>query len=285
MNTLNSSVQASTGIVNVLVHGLIFMRLSPGQTFLELVIPKLIETSTTPHQFLGGVRGNLNQLNGVVEWRDKGFIGDVAPRIGAKEMPSTLTKSVLKLSMTSTNLGGWNNANEAGKIMIQWPKRISSLRCDYFDRVFLYDTAHANIGDEIKSRCRGTNINAKTGIVTCLEYQYDTAAGVTIPNWSPGMNVHCYFEPLMKHSITEVNEDLGQAASLFQDPTKFDLQMRKDADGVFTAPGETCPNSAAGINTGDDLSLGESLGAHSSGVPVPMENISPANCPNFFVGP
>jgi hypothetical protein len=189
----------------------------------------------------------------------------------------------LQFSLSKTKLDGWNSAYEGGKIWLKWPKRISSLRCDYFDRAFLYLEGQKNIGDEIKGRCRGGDVNAKTGIVTCLEYQYDTSVGVSIPNWSPGLNLHCCFEPMIKHSISDVNEDLGQAALLFQSPANFDLRMRDEAGSVITNPGENCSGSASGIKPGDDLSLGEGLNL-DPGQQV-IFNINPANCPNFFVGP
>lgn len=303
MTATPSTNPAAPGAVNVLVHGLIFMRLSAGQTYLELVIPQLSEASNNPHHFVVGATGTLREQNKgtVVDWRNIGLTGSPAQPLNPGQMPPNLKKSVLQFSISTTGVGGWNSAYEGGKVLLRWPKRLSSIRCDYFDRVFLYDntTPRKVIGDAIKQNCRGTDPNAKIGLVTCLEYTYDPASGVNVPGWQPGVNLHCYFEPFTKHSIDDVNEDLGQAAQLFQYPANFDLQMLQDAGGVITNSGEPCPDSPSGIQVNDDQSLGGELTATISAseknsrfpkntdikvTPVTV-NVSPANCPSFFVGP
>jgi hypothetical protein len=288
----NSTPMAPMAPINVLVHGLIFMRLSSGQTYLELVVPKLSEGSSNPHLFVLGVRHFLKAPNDpVTDWRDIGLYGSTADHVDPGQKPSNLKPSVLQFSISATGLDSWNSAYEDGKIYLRWPKRFSSIRCDYFDRAFLYaPTGRAGaIGDTIKENCRGKDPNAKTGLVTCLEYDYDPAVGVNIPGWQPGLNLHCCFEPLIKHSIDDVNEDLGQAASLFRYPQNFDLRMRPEAGSVITNPGELCPDSANGVQVGDDLSLGEgldhALAQKKPSSPGTNRNVNPANCPNFFVGP
>jgi hypothetical protein len=302
--TATPTTAAATGAVNVLVHGLIFMRLSAGQTYLELVVPKLTEASDRRHHFFIGATGALQEQSTgtVVDWRDIGLTGSPAERLNPGQLPSNLKKSVLQFSISTTGLEGWNSAYEGGKVLLRWPKRFSSIRCDYFDRAFLYyddTTAPKVIGNAIKQNCRGKDPNAKIGLVTCLEYTYDPASGVNVPGWQPGINLHCYFEPFMKHSIDDVNEDLGQAAQLFQYPANFDLQMLQAAGTVITNPGEPCADPPSGIQQGDDSSLGGDLESPFSalkknssspknadhGVNPFMVNVSPANCPSFFVGP
>jgi hypothetical protein len=290
---------ASMAPINVLVHGLIFMRLSAGHAYLELVIPKLIE-GANPHLFVAGVHGNLKAQTGTVDWLSIGLYGSTAQPVGMGQMPNNLKSSVPQFSISATGLESWNNAYIGGMVLLPWPKALSSIRCDYFDRAFLYDDSDPSrrvIGETIKQNCRGKNVNAKTGLVTCLEYTYDTSKGIdttAVPGWDPKLklNLHCCFEPLMKHKIYQVNDDLGQAAKVFQYPDNFDLRMRVDAEDIFTNPGERCQTTASGIQTDDDLSLGEGLDAglleQTKSLSVQssfLVNINPANCPNFFVGP
>jgi hypothetical protein len=294
----STTTMASMAPINVLVHGLIFMRLSAGQAYLELVIPKLIE-GTNPHLFVAGVHGDLRAQNGAVDWLSIGLFGSTAQPVSQGQMPKNLKSSVPQFSISATGLDSWNNTYIGGMVLLPWPIALSSIRCDYFDRAFLYDDSNPSrrvIGDTIKQNCRGTDVNAKTGLVTCLEYTYDTSKGIdltAVPGWKPGLNLHCCFEPLMKHKIYQVNDDLGQAAKVFRYPDNFDLRMRVDAEGIFTNPGERCQTTASGIQTDDDLSLGEGLDAGlleqaESSLSIQssfLVNINPANCPNFFVGP
>lgn len=284
MSAHYSGTSVSNQAVNVLVHGLIFMRLSAGQTFLELLTPVLQESPTNPHLFLAGVRQNLNTPNtNPLDWRHVGLIGSSAPTVANGAMPGNLSSSVLQFSITNTGLGGFNDKSLGRVVQLPWPLRISSIRCDYFDRAFLTDPTRPVIATEIKGRCRGSDPNAKTGIVTCLEYQYDPSQGIDVTGWSPGLNLQICFEPQMKHSIDDVNEDLGQAAAVFMNRTQFDLRMAQAAGAIITSPGEKCSRMPDGVQIGDDLSLGEGLGSPLS------ENVlvavNPANCPNFFVGP
>lgn len=298
MNSSPNANSTTTSPINVLVHGLIFMHLSAGQAYLELIAPRLTEGLSNPHLFMTGVRGSLTAQNGMVDWLRIGLYGRTPQPIPRGQMPENLKTSVLQFSISTTGLDDWNSAYIGGTVLLPWPNEISSIRCDYFDRTFLYDDsdpARKVIGDAIKQNCRGQDINAKTGLVTCLEYTYDTSKGIDtsqVPGWQPGSNLHCCFEPLMKHNIIQVNDDLGQAANLFKYPGKFDLRMRLDADDIFTNSGDHCKTTAPGIQPGDDLSLGEGLNEplraktnHSPTTQSKIFNVSPANCPNFFVGP
>jgi hypothetical protein len=259
----------------VLVHGLFFMRASENQLNLELVVPPL----TNPHNFLGGVRGQLVTLHQDVFWTNIGLIG----KNRANE--ADVRKSILQFSMSKTQLGGWQRQNFAGTITVPWPLNFFSIRCDFFDRTFLYDKSKTTIvGDNITSTCRGNDPNAKVSFITCLQYNY--TSGVAFPGWTPGTNLHCYNEPCVKEEIDAVNQDFADASSIFINGGKFDLRMDKAAGSVSTQRGEQCPNLPNGLDVDDDYSFPEDPLRLVQGIckDIVTKSISPANCPNFFVG-
>ena len=262
------------GNVNVLVHGLFFMRLSENGRNLELITPTL----TNPHNFLGGVRGQLMTLHGDVLWNNIGLNGKAQPD------STDVRKSILRFNINDCNLGGWNRKNFAGTITLPWPLGFFSIRCDFFDRSFLYDQKYPNVSGNIKTNCRADS-NSKVSFITCLQYGY--TGGVAFPGWNPGTNLHCYFEPCVKHKIDEVNQDLSEAANIFTNKGNFDLKMDQAAGNIFTPRGEQCPNLPPGLDVDDDYSLPEDPFRISQGIckQIVIENINPANCPNFFVGP
>lgn len=269
--------------IYVLVHGLFFMRLSG--KFLELIAPNVDPKGTSnPHHLLGGVRGHLQEFKGDVDWSKIGLDGeDHPPKLKAKQMPVTLGSSVLQFSMEETDLKGWKETIFFGKFMLPWPEGFYSIRYDYFERAFVYKTTANKIGKAIYKRCR-QNRNSEIGLVTCLRYEYSSK--VSIPFWWPDMNLHCYFQPCMPHTIGEVNKDLAAAAKCFVNAGKFDLQMDEAKLEDIVTPrgrGPLPPN----IDKEDDYSLEEDPERPKnlcSGV-VGLLNVNPANCPNFFVGP
>lgn len=260
--------------INILVHGLYFMRVSENGRNLELITPPL----TKPHNFLGGVRGQLMTLHGDVFWNNIGLNGKPQPDL------ADVRKSILKFNITECGLGGWNRNNFSGTITLPWPLGFYSIRCDFFDRSFLSDQRYKNIAGNITTNCR-IDSNSKVSFITCLQYGY--TSGVAFPGWTPGTNLHCYYEPCVKDTIQEVNKDLSDAASLFMNTNKFDLQMDQAAGSVFTPRGEQCPNLPSGLDIDDDYSLPEDPFRLIQGIckRSTLENINPANCPNFFVGP
>lgn len=262
------------GTVNVLVHGLFFMHLSDNGKELELVAPPLKKL----HNFLGGVRGQLIKLHGSVSWNNIGLQGNPAPNLG------DIKKSILRFNMSETGLGGWKRQNFAGTITLPWPLGFFSIRCDVFDTSFLYDKKFLNIANNIIKNCRG-DAKSRVSFITCLQYRY--TAGVNIPGWTPGTNLHCYCEPCTKDSVDETNRDYVDARAIFTNGPQFDLQMDQAAGSVITPRGAQCPTVPNGLNIDDDYSLPEDPLRVAQGIckNEEVENISPANCPNFFVGP
>jgi hypothetical protein len=261
------------GSVLVLVHGLFFMHISENRRYLELIVPPL----TKPHNFLGGVRGQLVTLHGDVGLTNIGLNGNSQTNEG------DVRKSILQFSMSKTQLGGWQRQNFAGTITLPWPLGFFPIRCDFFDRSFLYDRRKTNIASDITRHC-GAVSNSKVSFITCLQYNY--TSGIAFPGWSPNTNLHLYNEPCVKETIDDVNQDLSDASSIFVNSDRFDLRMDKAAETISTPRGEQCPNLPSGLDIEDDYSLPEDPLRLVQGIckDIVIKNVSPANCPNVFVG-
>lgn len=285
--------------VNVLVHGLFFMRLHPTTKFLELIAPA-VDAESTPkacrHRLLGGIRGHLKEYSGDVPWTEIGLNGADRLTLGQDNMPKYLKKSVLQFSMKDAGITDWNEKKFFGKFILPWPVAFYALRHDYWERSFVYYTSKSKktgytskVGDAIKSRCYYGR-NTEIGLVTCLQYTYEEGKGVHIPGWRPDINLHCYFEPCKKHSIEAVNNDLKKAGESFLPAGAFDLQMDVDALNDIVTPLGHNPSTPPGYDKDDEYSLTddpqkpEDICAGAEGCPG-IINVSPANCPNFFVGP
>lgn len=263
------------GIINVLVHGLFFMRVSENNSDLELVVPPL----SRPHHFVGGVRGQLAILPNNATWIGIGLNGK--PIANAAEVP----KSILRFNLGTTGLGTFDRQKFAGTLTLPWPLAFFSIRCDVFDTSFLYDrTGTTNIADDIARNCRA-NSSSKISFISCLQYSY--TSGINLPGWTPGINLHCYNEACNKESIDEVNQDFSDAGAVFTNSKGFDLRMAQAAGSVVTPRGKPCPTLPGGLNIDDDYSLPEDPLRMAQGIckDVIVRNVSPANCPNFFVGP
>jgi hypothetical protein len=277
-----------------MVHGLFFMWLNPETKFLELIAPAVDKESTPKpcrHRLAGGIRGHLQEYaNQNVDWTKIGLEGSDAPK--PADVLKNVKSSVLQFSMNKVGLKQWSEAkNFAGRFILPWPVEIYSLRHDYFERSFVYN--RSNVGDDIEYRCHrksGTpDRNAEIGLVTCLQYTYEDGQGVRIRPWRPDINLHCYFEPCKKHSIKQVNDDLKNAARAFEPAGKFDLQLNEKAlENVVTPIGRN-PKVPYGCHLEDEYSLTDDpqkpkICADAGGC-IGVLNVSPANCPNFFVGP
>jgi hypothetical protein len=282
----------ATNYVNVLVHGLFFMWLNQDTGFLELIAPSVDPPDAdNPHHLLGGIREHLQPYQGPIDWSDIGLMGSDAPTLKPGEMPQNLKSSILQFSMQEVGLTGWNKKDEnfVGRFILPWPTEFYSLRHDYWERAFVYYTPKdgnysSKVGDAIKGHCYHDR-NGEIGVITCLQYIYEDR--ISLPGWRPDINVHCYFEPCIKHSIFDVDADLKQAQKLFLPPDAFDLQMNVNLEGIVTPMGHN-PVLPPNYDKNDEYSLTDDPKkpkdiCASSGVSV--VNVSPANCPNFFVGP
>lgn len=285
---------SDANIVNVFVHGLIFMRQNPAdKSLLELIVPPL---TGLDHLFLGGVRevpDGLISLSANENWSTIGLNGkSAAPPPPNSTISADVPSSVLQFSIKETNLGDWDPASFDGTLTLPWPLAFFSVRCDSFNRAFKYDKTRTTvIGDNIAQHCKGGNPDVRVGFITCLQYTYTKS--ITIDHWQPGRNLHCYFEPCQKHNIDDVNQDFSDAGDVFTNSDVFDLQMERSAGSIVTGRDQNC-SQISGFNKEDDYSLTDDpIAQGDRGVcslrvqddQGELPNINPSNCPNFFVGP
>jgi len=286
---------ALTNYVNVLVHGLFFMWLNPKTKFLELIAP-VVDSEKTPkpcrHRLVGGIREHLQEYpGGAIDWTRVGLIGSDVPK---------LNPDVLQFSMKKAKIDDWNDyeKNSFGRFILPCPVAFYALRHDYWTRSFVYYTSDSKkkgytsrVGDAIRERCY-KDPNTEIGLVTCLQYTYEERLDrKTFPYWRPDINLHCYFEPCKKHSIEAVNADLKKAGEIFKPAGAFDLQMDVDALKNVVTPIGRNPSTPKGYDRNDEYSLTDDpkkpkdICAGADDCTAGILNVSPANCPNFFVGP
>ncbi len=289
---------ALTNYINVLVHGLFFMWFNPETRFLELIAPA-VDPKDTPeacrHRLLGGIRLHLQEYKDAykhpVDWTKILKGSEHLPK--PDEVLKNLKSSILQFSMGEVGTQGWSDKPEnfIGKFILPWPIAFYSLRHDYFTRSFVYKDSE--VGKKIKNRCY-SNPNSEIGLVTCLLYTYEEGTESKIrsqiPKWRADTNLHCYFEPCKKHSIEQVNKDLKNARAAFKYPDAFDLELDENAMKDIVTPIGRNPITPPGYDKNDEYSLTddpekpEDICRGTDGCPG-IVNVSPANCPNFFVGP
>jgi hypothetical protein len=270
-------------IINVFVHGFFFMRLGSDSKTIELIVPPV--PSKPEHKFVGGIRGQLQPLTRpVTDWTHIGLDGTTTTQPDPGNIPVEVVSTIPQFSLTTTGIADFDESTFDARVILPWPKKFLSVRCDSLDNAFLFNKRRPIVGPEIKRRC-GT----KVGFITCL--QYTSANGVTVfgSTVPPQTNLHVYFEPCQKHKIKEVNNDLTKAQDIFFVSAKFDLKMKRRGDKLPSTPASPVGlcSDPDGFQRGDDLSLCEDTLARV-GVCVKalrIENANPSNCPNFFVGP
>jgi hypothetical protein len=299
------------GNINIIIHGLFFMTLQPNET--DPTKPKLLiyAPNIPNHHFVGGVRGRRVQLPGDIDWSDINLIGGTPQWVPGDErtqnkIPTDVKGSIIQFTKTETGVGDFtpDPSQYKGIITLPWPAEWYSLRCDDISATFRYMPTSL-VGKKIESNARRMGYR-NLGIVTCLRYGYET---IGLPPWAGHLNVHFYLQPCTDHLISDVNVDLKAAAQCFTNANYFDLQM---IDGPIqkTDPGKyQCGDVPPGVTTEDELSLNEekaldilmicpdrqcdntgdnasedseNAGENSEGKDPA---VSPANCPNFYVGP
>jgi len=282
--------------VNILIHGLFFMTYDPSSQNLVILAPNI-----TGHHFVGGVRGNRAQLSGDVNLTSAGlqpgfpdFPGDPLTTV-----PRDVKGSIPQFTRDETGLGDFSTDSSrfVGRIILPWPGRFHSLRCDDLATTFDYDP-HSFVGARIEARSRAKG-SSMIGVVLCLRYK------VANPNqvpWPANLNPHYYLQPCLPHDADGVNDDLYQASFCFTNHDKFDFRMLKPKTPIpRTDPGlNKCNDNPPGLdpNGADENSLDEENAAHAPDVMSicaqdkadtanggPGEPaVSPANCPIFYVG-
>jgi|SRR5947209_4730560 len=262
--------------VNILLHGLFFMRLNPLNNTLEVLVPNIPE-----HHFVGGVRGARKEIT------DR--LIDLTSLTGKQSDPSLddVVGPVFQFlrSQTDVKLFTGDLSKFKSVIVLPWPKAFYSLRCDDITNSFPYiHTSKVGTSVELNAR-RKKSLNL--GVVTLLQY---TTAGVAL------QNMHYYNQPCKTHTIKQVNIDLKVAAYCFKPDNSFDLQLDETANIPPTRRGQNkCNNPDLGTTPEDEMSLDEDPSPDLLAL-CPLEtrthihptdddpNVSPANCPTIFVG-
>lgn len=299
-----------TGTVNILIHGLFFMQgnASNSQKWqLEIFAPQL-----TDHHVFGGSWENVRELTQDVDLTSSGLSGKNVPAMAPNSpIPADVETSIPQFSRDETKVGDLTGPYSR-KITLPWPKTIKSLRRGDFDTYFRPQaTANSTVGDNITKYCKGQHRSALLGTVPCLIYDYNFP-GLPGTNWSPTVNYHFYHEPCSDPtSTTHVNSALDEAAKLFQHSDKFKLILGDPLSDDPVLPGSTDDQPVSGVKPEDDeMSLSEDLYYSDWTSVCPHQrspqkrkhieifrdknkkkfrqryffNVSPANCPNFYVG-
>lgn len=270
----------TAGNVYVMIHGLFFMEQSGNNL-------KIYAPIVANHLFRGGVRNNLQILQGAIDWTTIGLMGNSIP-----DSRNDVVKQILQFSRSATDVGDLTGPNR-GTILLPWPEKFIPLRLGP-----LSDFKHQPgvVGAEIVKTC-GT-ANQQIGLVTALRYSFAFPT-VPLPGFVPTRVYHFFNSPDQDHDIFAVNADIKSAASIFSNP-KFDLQLDPGAN-FPTTPLDSSAALPPGVGLEDELSTSEKFGLVTGGVSSFVNstvqrlralemninaggpNLNPANCPNLFV--
>ena len=259
-----------TAPVNILLHGLLFMRLNTTNNNLEVLVPDIPK-----HHFVGGIRGSRAEINDrFIDRTD--LIGKIDNPSPKDDIPGTVLQFLR--SQTDVKFFNGNFSKFKSMIALPWPQGFYSLRLDEIDNSFPYDPK-SKVGISIELNAR-RKINTQLGTVTLLRYATAGAAGL--------QNFHYYNQPCDPHDPTDVNADLRIAMGCFLPDKSFDLQLMEDA---VIKPVNRTGNASLGTTKEDEMSLDED---HSPDLlticPLAARkrlddpSVSPANCPTIFVG-
>lgn len=260
---------------NVFLHGLFFLEVkqrADKKWVLEVKAPKV-----TGHVLLGGARKNLSNIQDVdftqtvpdLPFNTPAF----SPDQKTNPIPTAVEKSILQFSRGETNVGDlkpYNSTLHHGRIILPWSNNIHSLRRDKFPYTA---KGKSVVADKIKERCRRNKI----GTVTCIQYPYKI----------PG-SYHIHLLMCDPENTCYVNYALKEAQKVFEAGANFDFSI-PDV-GMKTTPIDD--PSLPGVSREDENSEKEDEPNKAeewcNDQPMPpigcVENVSPANCPHFFVG-
>jgi hypothetical protein len=257
-------MSGATTPVNILLHGLFFMRLNSSNN-LEVLAPVIKD-----HHFVGGPKGHR------VELTDK--LIDCTYLTGKQDNPDPdkdIPGSVFQFKRADTDITRFTDdfSKFKGMILLKWPQAFYSLRTDDIAKSFPY-VRTSKVGASIVSNATNKG-SSQLGAVTLLQY--------TLPGAGALQNIHYYNQPCKAEDVNAVNADLQEAANCFQpDNNAFDLQLRTDVKIIPVDPhGEEhalYEDTSADVALICPLSLRVKL--QTSGDP----GTSPANCPTIFVG-
>jgi hypothetical protein len=298
------------GRINILLHGLFFMQgnaNNPTKWLLEIFAPDISD-----HHVFGGSWENVQELNQDVDWTTTGLHGKDQPTMSDKSpIPTDIETSIPQFSRDETKVGDLTGPYRR-KLTFPWPQQIKSLRRGDFDTYFRPQIiANSEVGSNITKYCKGPNGSALLGTVPCLVYQYDFPA-LPGTNWAPTLNYHFYHEPCSDpYGMGHVNQALDEAAKLFKYHDKFKLILGDPNSEDPVLPGDAHDQPVPGvIPENDEICLNEDPyysdwmsvcphqrpEKHREQIQIigtkfkrtyqlkHFLSISPANCPNFYVG-
>lgn len=294
------SGQTVSGTLNILLNGLFFLERLPDPsdpTNSSKSLLAIHAVKVTDHVFLAGTRGNLKPSTGFDWSTGFGLTGGTTtfddPQ--SPEIPQELPTSVLQFSRKETGLGGFKPDSNLflGTVTLPWPKQIPLLRPDSFPPFDQGDPQHPkNVAPKIKARC-----GSQIGDVICLQYDC-SFSGPVLPPDAPIMNVHLHMLCCKDGdgTVNHINTALMDSAGIFQSPG-FDLNVRNVAiqgspyEPKPPVPGITMEDERAAIEDGACTSMQQATPDKKSVSKnkKPManknnRNVSPANCPAFFMG-
>ena len=268
-------MNGATTQVNILFHGLFFMRLNPLNNNLEVLAPVVPE-----HHYVGGPRGSRQEITDKLIDRT-----DLTGKQGDPPSPDDIPGSVFQFLRAETNVKLFTGdlSKFKGMIVLPWPKAFYSLRSDDIAKSFPYvPTSKVGISIELNARRKRS---MQLGAVTLLQYTMSGAGSL--------QNIHYYNQPCKSHNVDEVNADLQYVMPCFSPDTAFDLQLRRDA---VIVPVDVSGNSALGTTPEDEMTLFEdpspdaraicprALNTEIQAAIPPASGVSPANCPTIFAG-
>jgi hypothetical protein len=287
--------------INIAIHGLFFMELNLSTNNLEIYAPKV-----DGHLFAGGLRGNLILLSGLLDWHDTGLIGK-SPTWPKKndgsddksKIPLDLPATIVQFMRSETGVGDLiqDLGQLAGKVILPWPLKFYSLRCDSIQTTF--PCKPSPVGDNILKHCKKGGANTYLGSSACLTYKLANPFPPLLPfPWA--FTIHLHLQPCLPHDLTAVNKDLANVAYVFPSPTDPKKPFKLEFDDSKPIPATTIGlgrcSPPPGIVPEDEHALCEEQNQicpdelklkelKLKGISGPGDNVNPANCPLFFVGP
>jgi hypothetical protein len=289
---LSAQPDTVPGNVNILLHGLFFMEQDDNNN-LVIRAPKLND-----HVFLAGTTRNL-QAGTDMNWsKGYGLKGGTPSVSKGKGIPPEVKASILQFTREETGVGNFKTDPNLyfGTITLPWPQNFYPLRQG---GPLQFDLNRKNVGPAIANRCKG-----QIGTTICLQYGYDFS-GPVLPGSTPTMNFQLHLASCKDND--HVNDALDAASAIFNQPN-FDLHILNSSTytDVDQDPG------ILGVSPEDEESADEDEPNFSHWCPnaqrhpahrsqphhlkghkhkkncppnqVCAENVSPANCPTFFVG-
>lgn len=303
------------GLFYILLHGLLFMELAKDAQnggYLSIKAPQI-----HGHKLWCGYQGKVQECTDTdIDWRQVGLNGSSSGKPSSCNVPADVDSSILQFGQNDTGTGALNGKTHC-LLSLPWPNRFFAIRTDKMPH-YISD----NPGKTGKKVCDALALcsGGTIGLVTALQY---TVSSIIVPGGAACAGKYHYFfehDPSSQSGNSDINDHLQQAKDLFANGSNFDLKVDKKDVGNYT--GWQTQGLPDCIDWTDELSYHEVIclqetapllleelvlkrEATRNGVraaqrkqrladiqqevrklqnKVCIEMVSPANCPNFFVG-